>query len=123
APAAPCDLTGANFCPGSTEIYGLFRSTFGWNQLFHTKAFAMGPLTNIEFVVGADFNTDNTTLGSAKRSIQGGLQFDFAAPYKGFLNVGVFAYKEWQHDGFASLGVINPSGNVDFDTTWAVEVL
>jgi len=104
-PAAPCDTFPAGTpttCAGYTEIYGLFRSTFGWNQLFNTKAFSMGPLTNIEFVVGADLNTDNTTLGSAKRSIQGGLQFDFAAPYKGFLNVGVFAYKEWQNDGFAS---------------------
>src|SRR5205085_1912542 len=46
-----------------------------------------------------------------------------AAPYKGFVNVGVFAYKEWQHDGFAALGLVNPSGEVSFDTTWAVEVL
>ena len=131
-PAAPCDQNGpldppgSERCPGYTEIYGFVRSTFGWNQIFNTKAFAVGPLTNIEFAVGADLNTDNTTLGSAKRSIQGGLQFDFAAPYKGFLNVAAFAYKEWQHDGFASTfpfePIPNPSGNVDFDTTWAVEV-
>jgi hypothetical protein len=123
APAAPCDRLGTSDCSGFTEIYGLFRSTFGWNQIFNTKAFAVGPLTNIEFVVGSDLNTDNTTLGSAKRAIQGGLQFDFAAPYKGFVNVGVFAYKEWQNDGFAALGTVNPSGKVDFDTTWALEML
>lgn len=127
-PAAPCDFTGTNVCPGYTEIYGLFRSTFGWNQLFNTKAFSMGPMTNIEFVVGADLNTDNTTLGSAKRSIQAGLQFDFATPYKGFFNIGGFVYKEWQHDGFASnlpiFGVNNNlSGDVDFDATWAIEAL
>jgi hypothetical protein len=126
APAAPCDRLGTSDCAGYTEIYGLFRSTFGWNQIFNTKAFAVGPLTNIEFVVGSDLNTDNTTLGSAKRSIQGGLQFDFATPYKGFINVGAFAYKEWQNDGFAALGIggnQNLSGKVDFDATWAVEVL
>ncbi len=106
---------------GYTEIYGFFRSTFGFNQIFNTKAFAMGPLTNVSLLIGADLNTDNTTLGSAKRSIQGGLQFDFAAPYKGFLNVAGYAYKEWQNDGFAAQGVINPSGKVDFDTTWAIE--
>ena len=122
-PAAPCDFNGTSVCAGYTEIYGLFRSTLGWNQLTGTKTFAMGPLTNIEFVVGADVNTDNTTLGSAKRSIQGGLQFDFATPYKGFFNVAGYAYKEWQNDGFAAQGVINPSGKVDFDTTWAVEAL
>jgi hypothetical protein len=123
APAAPCDRLGTSVCSGYTEIYGLFRSTFGWNQIFNTKAFAVGPMTNIEFVVGADANTDNTTLGSAKRSIQGGLQFDFATPYKGFINVGAFAYKERQNDGFAALGIINPSGKVEFDTTWAIEAL
>ena len=54
------------------------------------------------------------------------MQFDFTAPYKGFLNVSVFAYKEWQHDGFASTFpfqiIPNPSGNVDFNATWGVEV-
>ncbi len=127
-PAAPCDFTGTSVCPGYTEIYGFFRSTFGWNQIFGTKMFSMGPLTNIEFAVGADANTDNTTLGSAKKSIQGGIQFDFAAPYKGFLNVAALAYKEWQHDGFASnlpiFGVNNNlSGNVDFNVTWGIEAL
>jgi|GraSoi_2013_40cm_1033754.scaffolds.fasta_scaffold29546_1 hypothetical protein len=126
APAAPCDRLGTSDCSGFTEIYGLFRSTFGWNQIFNTKAFAVGPLTNIEFVIGSDLNTDNTTLGSAKRSIQGGLQFDFATPYKGFVNVSVSAYKEWQNDGFAALGfggTQNLSGKVDFDATWAIEAL
>jgi nucleoside-specific outer membrane channel protein Tsx len=124
-PAAPCDAfdpPGTERCAGFTEIYGLFRSTLGLNQLTGTKMFAAGPLTNIELVVGSDLNTDNTTLGSAKRSIQGGLQFDFATPYKGFFNVGVFAYKEWQNDGFAAL-FAGTDGKVDFDTTWAVEML
>jgi hypothetical protein len=131
-PAAPCDQNGpldppgSERCPGYTEIYAFFRSTLGWNQLSGTKAFSIGPLTNIEFVVGGDVNTDNTTLGSAKRAIMGGLQFDFETPYKGFLNVAVMAYKEWQHDGFASTfpfqPIPNPSGNVDFDPTWAVEI-
>jgi hypothetical protein len=37
----------------------------------------------------------------------------------------VMAYKEWQHDGFASTfpfqPIPNPSGKVDFDPTWAIE--
>lgn len=83
---------------------------------------SVGPLTNILFLVGADLNTDNTNLGSAKRTIEASLQFDFAAPYKGFFNVGVVAYKEWQHDGIAASLGTNPGGRVDFDTTWGVEV-
>ncbi|MBC8152801.1 MAG: right-handed parallel beta-helix repeat-containing protein, partial [Bacteroidetes bacterium] len=44
-------------------------------------------LTNVSLMVGADLNTDNTALGSAKRSIEAGIQFSFATPYKGFLNL------------------------------------
>jgi hypothetical protein len=131
-PAAPCDQGGPENPPGSqrcaayTEIYGFFRSTLGWNQIFDTKTFSVGTLTNIEFAFGADVNTDNTTLGSAKRSIQAGLQFDFSAPYKGFLNVAGYVYQEWQNDGFASTFPVqqnpNPSGKVEFDPTWAVEI-
>ena len=57
-PAAPCDQNGpldppgSSRCPGYTEVYGFFRSTFGWNQIFNTKAFSAGPLTNVEFIVG-----------------------------------------------------------------------
>src|SRR4051812_32778808 len=108
-----------------TEIYGFFRSTFGFNEIFNTKAFSMGPLTNVSLMVGADLNTDNTTLGSAKRSIEAGIQFSFATPYKGFLNLTPTIYKEWQHDGFSVAfgGTTNPSGNVDFKTTWGFEYL
>jgi hypothetical protein len=123
-PAAPCGFPNAfTGCVGYTEIYGLYRSTLGWNQIFNTKMFSAGPLTNIEFVWGTDFNTDNTTLESAKRSIQAGLQADFATPYKGFINVGAFAYKEWQNDGIAKTLGTNPTGKVEFDTTWAIEAL
>src|ERR1700676_1413126 len=64
-PASPCTNAGVivntgNFaatpanCAGSTEYYGLIRSTFGWNELFGTKAFTIGPLHNISFDIGAD---------------------------------------------------------------------
>ncbi|MGB7257154.1 MAG: hypothetical protein WBD48_03655 [Pseudolabrys sp.] len=123
APAAPCGFPNANVgCEGYTEIFGIVRSTIGWNQLTDSKMFSVGALTNISFLVGADLNTDNTNLGSAKRSIEAGLQFDFATPYKGFFNVGVVAYKEWQHDGIAASLGTNPSGRVDFNTTWGIEL-
>ena len=49
-PAAPCINAGISStfapanCAGASEIYGLFRSTFGFNQIFNTKAFSIGPL-------------------------------------------------------------------------------
>jgi hypothetical protein len=117
-PSNPCPVVVATGCEPYTEIYGFFRSTLGWNELSHSKMFAIGPLKNVSFVYGADVNTDNTFLGSAKKSVQGGLQLDFATPYNGNLSLSGFAYKEWQHDGFAAGTIFNPDGNVSFKTTW-----
>jgi hypothetical protein len=122
-PAAPCVAPATTACAPYTEIYGFARSTFGWNEIFNTKMFSFGPLTDISFMVGADGNVDNTALESAKKSIEGGLTFSFAAPYHGFLNLSPNAYKEWQNDGFNANTIVNPSGNVSFNTVAALEWL
>ena len=136
-PASPCTAPGVNIngtasdCAGATEIYGLFRSTLGWNELFNTKTFTMGPLHNISFEVGMDANTENNFLAPAKRDVVAGLQFAFDLPYKGYINVAPLAYKEINHNAFDQCGLFGPGvpgvtciadGNTDFKTTWAVEV-
>jgi hypothetical protein len=117
-------------CAGASEIYGLIRSTFGWNEIFGTKAFSMGPLHNISFEVGADANVDNRYIDVAKRDFVGGLQFAFDLPYKGYFNVAPLAYKEINHNAFDQCGLpfntvpgVNclADGNTSFRTTWAVE--
>ena len=136
-PASPCvapGLTitgGAADCAGATEIYGLFRSTFGWNEIFNTKAFSMGPLHNVSFEVGMDGNTENNFLAPAKRDAVAGLQFAFDLPYKGYFNVAPLAYWEFSnHNAFTQCGlfvagpagtVCNSDGNVKYNATWAVE--
>src|SRR5471030_786431 len=40
----PIGGLGIGAAAGETEIYGLVRSTFGWNQIFNTKMFSVGPL-------------------------------------------------------------------------------
>jgi hypothetical protein len=146
-PANPCTNAGvitsptAGFatvsaaCEGATEIYGLFRSTFGWNELFGTKAFTMGPLHNISFEVGMDANTENNYLSPAKRDFVAGLQFQFDLPYKGFFDVAPLLYYEfynrnaftqcgagWQLPAPAIPGVnCLVDGNRSFDPTWAIE--
>src|ERR1700736_671135 len=143
-PAAPCTSPGtitdpfAGFanhpasCAGATEIYGLFRSTFGWNELFNTKAFSVGPLHNVSFEVGMDANTENRFFGAAKRDVVGGLQFAFDLPYKGYFNVAPLVYWEFlNHNSFAQCnsGFSGPTpgvsclfdGNTSFKPTWAVE--
>jgi hypothetical protein len=132
APTSTAIIGGGNSnCAGATEIYGLIRSTFGWNELFGTKAFSMGPLHNISFEVGADANTENNFLTPAKRDFVAGLQFAFDLPYKGYINVAPLAYKEINHNAFDQCGLFGPGvpgvtclidGNTNFHTTWAVEI-
>jgi hypothetical protein len=134
-PAGPCTNAGTIFgapanCAGASEVYGLFRSTFGWNEIFNTKAFSIGPLRNISFEVGADAEAENSFLAPAKRAFVGGLQFAFDLPYKGYIDIAPLAYKEINHNAFTQCGVFGPGipgltclddGNTDYKTTWAVE--
>jgi len=142
-PANPCTNAGVVFnpgtgiatpanCAGATEFYGLFRSTFGWNEIFNTKAFTMGPLHNISFEVGMDAGTENNYLSPAKRDVVAGLQFAFDLPYKGYINVAPLMYWEfYNRDAFAQCGsgFSGPvpgvsclaDGERTFKPTWAVE--
>ncbi|WP_315834506.1 hypothetical protein [Bradyrhizobium prioriisuperbiae] len=129
-PASPCLPTVGvpNACAGATEFYGLFRSTFGWNQIFDTKAFAIGPLSNISFEIGGDIETENQFLAPSKRDVVAGLQFAFDLPYKGYVNVAPLYYQEWNHTSFLTPGFMPagftgiPDGNTRFHPTWAVEL-
>ena len=137
-PAAPCTNAGVNIfgtasnCAGASEIYGLFRSTFGFNEIFNTKAFTMGPLRNVSFEVGMDANTENRFFGAAKRDVVAGLQFAFDLPYKGYINVAPLVYWEFlNHNAFSQCGLFGPGipgltcnadGNTTYKATWAVEV-
>jgi hypothetical protein len=135
-PASPCTNAGTIFgapanCAGATEIYGLFRSTFGFNEIFNTHAFTMGPLHNVSFEVGMDANSENTFLAPAKRDMVAGLQFAFDLPYKGYFNVAPLVYWEFSnHNAFDQCGLFGPGvpgvtcladGNTKYNATWAVE--
>jgi hypothetical protein len=142
-PANPCTNAGVVFnpgtgigtpaaCEGATEIYGLFRSTFGFNEMFGSKAFSYGPLHNISLEVGMDANTENNYLSPAKRDVVAGLQFALDLPYKGYFNVAPLMYWEFANrnaftqcgGGFAGpIPGVNclVDGNRSFDPTRAVE--
>jgi hypothetical protein len=135
-PASPCTNAGTIFgapanCAGATEIYGLFRSTFGFNEIFNTKAFSVGPLRNVSFEVGMDANTENNFLAPAKRDVVAGLQFAFDLPYKGYFNAAPLVYWEFSnHVAFDQCGLFPGTvpgisclndGNTKFKPTWAVE--
>ncbi|WP_439361555.1 hypothetical protein [Bradyrhizobium sp. DASA03007] len=142
-PAHPCTNAGviqasradpgiAASCSGATDITGQLRSTFGWNELFNTKAFTAGPLKNISFVVGLDGGTENNYLTPARRTVVSGLQFQFELPYKGFFNVSPLAYWEFSNNSaYAQCGSnfagTSPGvnclidGNRVYEPTWSLE--
>ena len=126
-PSAPCGnfLAPQGGCSGATEIYGLFRSTLGFNELFNTKAFSVGPLTDVSFEIGADANTENNFVAPAKRDVVAGLEFTFGLPYKGHLNISPLYYKEWNHGSPLTPPFAGPfgpvSGDTNFNGTWALE--
>jgi hypothetical protein len=123
-------------CPRATEIYGLFRSTLGWNEIFDTNTFKTGALNNVSFEVGMDANYENDYNAAAKRVVVAGLQFAFVLPYKGSLNVAPLMYNEFSnHSGFLRCGAgwnlpapaipgvnCSPGGYKSYKPTWAFEL-
>jgi hypothetical protein len=127
--AAPCGNYHAplNGCAGAAEFVGQIRSTFDWNQIFDTRAFAIGPLHGVSFEVGVDAATKNNFQAPSRRDVVAGLQFAFALPYKGYFNVAPLLYQEWNHNSFLTPGFTAPypglpDGNTKYNPTWAVEI-
>ena len=128
-PAAPCGNYHApvSGCAGATELLGQIRSTFDWNEIFNTHAFAMGPLHSVSFEVGVDATTKDNFQAPSRRDVVAGLQFAFTLPYKGYFNVAPLFYQEWNHNSFLTPGFTAPypgipDGNTHYNPTWAVEI-
>ncbi|MES5483318.1 hypothetical protein QMZ05_11230 [Bradyrhizobium sp. INPA03-11B] len=153
-PGSPCStlLNEAAFgqiapCAGGDEINASLRSTFGFNEIFHTEAFRHGALRNVSFEVGGEFRTADTFLAPAKKAVVAGLQFAFDLPYQGYLKIAPLYYQEWNHSitAYSNIagntaagpgvigwlpytGVMPPGftgtidGNLHYRPTWALEV-
>ncbi|MDI4234184.1 hypothetical protein OZ411_15340 [Bradyrhizobium sp. Arg237L] len=134
-PAGPCvapGLTvtgGAGGCAGATDMFAMIRSTFGFNEIFDTKAFTYGPLRNVSLEVGVEAESENTFLAPNHRAVVAGLQFAFDLPYRGYFNFAPLVRKEWHHNAFIQCGFVTfnagvdctPDGNRDFSPQWAIE--
>src|SRR5271166_1125 len=116
-PSNPCGLAGfpATGCEGTTEIYGFFRSTLGWKELFGLRFGNF--LTNVSFKVGGDANSVNNANSAAKKDVVGGLQFNFALPYGASFAVSPLYYSEKNHGSF----ITSNTSKVDYFSTYRVE--
>jgi hypothetical protein len=69
----------------------------------------------------------NNYIAPSKRDIVAGLQFQFALPYKGYINVAPMYYQEVNHNAFAQCGApfvaannCDPNGVVRFGPTYSI---
>ena len=116
-PSNPCGLAGfpARGCEGTTEIYGFFRSTLGFKELFGWRFGNF--LTNISLKVGGDANSVNNANAAAKKDVVAGIQFNFALPWGATFNVAPLYYTEKNHGSF----ITSDASKVDYFTAWRVE--
>jgi hypothetical protein len=114
-------------CAGAVAVFASVRSTFGFNEIFDTKAFSWGPLYNVSLLVGGDLGVQNTYFAAQTRRFVAGLQFGFDLPYKGYVNFSPLFDTEANHNAFTQCGafragaICNVDGNADFQPTWAFE--
>ncbi len=94
---------------GAVEAYVTLRSTFGLNQITHTRAFQFGPVKNVAIEAGANLETKNSSFAPSERTIYFGPNVEFAVP-RGYFNVGLHLRKEWNHEG-----VLGKTENYDPD--------
>jgi nucleoside-specific outer membrane channel protein Tsx len=92
-----------NGTTGATEVYGIYRGNLSGNAVFDTKAFTFGPVRDVRFEFGGDFNTKNTEFAPEKKLLVLGPNISFDVP--GFLNVGLHFSKEWNYNGIVGTGV------------------
>jgi hypothetical protein len=87
---------------GSDEFDGFFRSTFGLNELTHSKMFSNFLFTDVGLEVGgfADVQTDYLAADTKQYDI--GLNFNLNLP--GTVLVSLMMQKEYAHNNFDACG-------------------
>ncbi|MCA1457069.1 hypothetical protein I6F35_28280 [Bradyrhizobium sp. BRP22] len=126
-PAAGCSLPDRG-CTGVTEYGYQFKSTFGFNEIFETKAFSIGPLRNVELAVGGYDALKNSSGGIDRTAVQVGLQFSFQLPYKGYFTIAPQYYKAWQYLSAYTAAANQPAypgvpnGWLDYKGTWWIDI-
>jgi nucleoside-specific outer membrane channel protein Tsx len=97
--------------PGDTEVYVVYRSNFDLGKIFKTNM-AFGPVREVDFTVGFDFDSTDNQFASNKKFFMGGVQFGFDVS-KGFWNLGVGGCREKNYNGIVMQ-------EVNFKTDWMV---
>jgi hypothetical protein len=103
---------------GALEAYAVFRSAFSLNRINNTKTFAVGPLRDLAFEVGANFGTKNSHYAPAERTLYVGPNLQFKLP-RGFLDIGLHFRKEWNHQGIFGRDE-SYAPNFNIEPSWSI---
>ena len=104
---------------GATEVFAVVRRNFSLNKLTESTRFAFSVVRDVTLDAGVDIGTKNNGFASHIIRPAVGAALSFAVP--GFLNVGAYATKEWNNNGFMhGQGTITSGGPVEFDFAPAV---
>lgn len=113
APVGSADVEGA------TEVFVVGRRNFSLNKITDSDRFSFSVVRDVALGLGLDIGAKNNAFASHIVRPFLGATFSFKVP--GFLNVGVYASKEWNNNGFMHAeGTIAYGGPVSFDVTPAV---
>jgi hypothetical protein len=104
---------------GATEVFAVLRRGFSMNSMTQSNSFSFTGVRDVNVGLGLDIGTKNNAFASHIVRPFLGAQLAFNVP--GFLNVGVYATKEWNNNGFShAQGTIASGGGVEFNATGAV---
>jgi nucleoside-specific outer membrane channel protein Tsx len=104
---------------GAVEAYLTVRSQLQFGKVTGTPA-AFGIVRDVALTAGFDLNTKDTTVGPRKQVIVAGPTVKFAVP--GFLDMGLWYYREHNHCGAAPCLVPEAHSQVTFDPTYLLNV-
>ena len=114
----PAAGPGAGSTRGGQEVYVSYNNTLSWGKLAGAPV-KFGPVRDVGFQAGFDFNSQNDAFGSGLIKVIAGPKLEFDVP--GLLTLGLFYYKEWNNNAIVGK-------NVNFDaaprigTVWAFDV-
>ena len=103
--------------PGATEVYCVYRTSLNLGKIFKTDL-SFGPVREVDFTAGFDFDSKDNQFASNKKFIMAGPQLTFKID-KGFWNLGLAACREKNYNGIIS-DTRPYLSEVNFKTTYMI---
>jgi nucleoside-specific outer membrane channel protein Tsx len=89
---------------GSNDAYATFRSALSLGKVFRTDL-GFGPVRDLSFTAGFDFNVKNNDMAPRRRMIVAGPTLNFALPNHGFMDLGIWACHAQDYNGITQRAV------------------